>query len=55
MPPATSDELARTARDVTYVRVQGADHLDSWNLNPGRYDRAVQAFLERVLGSSAAT
>jgi alpha-beta hydrolase superfamily lysophospholipase len=54
VPPATSDELARTARDVTYVRVPGADHLDSWNLDPARYDRAVQAFVGRVLGSSAA-
>ena len=29
VPPATSDELARIARGVTYVRVRGADHLDS--------------------------
>jgi hypothetical protein len=34
--------------------VAGADHLDSWNLEPARYDRAVQAFVGRVLGSSAA-
>jgi hypothetical protein len=54
VPPATSDELARIARDVTYVRVLGADHLDSWNLDPARYDRAVQAFVERVLRASAA-
>lgn len=54
VPAATSDELAMTARDVTYIRVAGADHLDSWNLDPARYDRAVQAFVGRVLGSSAA-
>jgi uncharacterized protein len=54
VPPATSDELARIAHDVTYVRVGGAGHLDSWNLDPARYDRAVQAFVGRVLGSSAA-
>jgi alpha-beta hydrolase superfamily lysophospholipase len=54
VPAATSDELARRARDVTYVRVAGADHLDSWNLDPARYDRAVQAFVGRVVGSSAA-
>jgi alpha-beta hydrolase superfamily lysophospholipase len=54
VPLATSDELARTARDVTYIRVRGADHLDSWNLDPARYDRAVQAFVERILGPSAA-
>jgi hypothetical protein len=28
--------------------------LDSWNLNPARYNRAVQAFVEPILGSSAA-
>jgi len=54
VPAATSDQLARTAGNVTYVRVAGAGHLDSWNLEPARYDRAVQAFVERVLGTSAA-
>jgi alpha-beta hydrolase superfamily lysophospholipase len=54
VPAATSDELARVARGVTYVRVRGADHLDSWNLDPARYDQAVQAFVGSVLGSSAA-
>ena len=54
VPAATSDELARLAHDVTYIRVAGADHLDSWNLNPARYNRAVQAFVEPILGSSAA-
>jgi fermentation-respiration switch protein FrsA (DUF1100 family) len=54
VPPATSDELARIARGVTYVRVRGADHLDSWNLDPARYDGAVRAFVGRALGPSAA-
>ena len=54
VPAATSDELARTARDVTYVRVRGADHLDSWNLDPARYDAAVQAFVGSVLASPTA-
>jgi alpha-beta hydrolase superfamily lysophospholipase len=54
VPPATSDELARVARSVTYIRVRGADHLDSWNLDPARYDAAVQVFVGSVLGSSAA-
>jgi uncharacterized protein len=54
VPVATSDELARLAHDVTYVRLSGADHLDSWNLEPARYDQAVQAFVERVLPTSAA-
>ena len=54
VPAATSDELARIAPDVTYIQVTDADHLDSWNLDPAPYDRAVQAFVGRVLRSSAA-
>ena len=54
VPAATSDELARLAPDVTYIRVAGADHLNSWNLDPARYDQAVQAFVGRALRSSAA-
>jgi alpha-beta hydrolase superfamily lysophospholipase len=54
VPSATSDELARIAPDVTYIQVTDADHLDSWNLDPAPYDRAVQAFVGRVLRSSAA-
>jgi uncharacterized protein len=54
VPAATSDELARTVRGVTYVRVRGADHLDSWNLDPTRYDAAVQAFVDSLRASSAA-
>jgi uncharacterized protein len=54
VPIATSDQLASVAADVTYVRVRDADHLDSWNLDPAGYDRAVQAFVERALGSAAA-
>ena len=54
VPVATSDELARLAGDVTYVRVAGADHLDAWNLEPARYDQAVRAFVDRVLGTAAA-
>jgi uncharacterized protein len=53
VPAATSDELARVAHGVTYIRVRGADHLDSWNLDPARYDQAVQAFVASVLGTSA--
>ena len=54
VPPATSDQLASLARDVTYIRVAGADHLNSWNLDPARYDQAVQAFVRRIPRSSAA-
>jgi hypothetical protein len=54
VPAATSDQLARIARDVTYIRVAGADHLNSWHLDPARYDRPVQGFVDRALGSATA-
>jgi alpha-beta hydrolase superfamily lysophospholipase len=54
VPIGTSDELARDRPHlVTYIRTPEADHLDSWNLDPGRYDAAVRSFLERVLGSTS--
>jgi fermentation-respiration switch protein FrsA (DUF1100 family) len=35
---------------VTYHRVVGAGHVESWNVGPARYERRVRAFLARVLG-----
>jgi len=51
VPVSTSDKLARLApRLVTYVRMRGAGHVRSWNLDPAAYEAAVAAFLERVVG-----
>jgi hypothetical protein len=35
---------------VTYHRVAGAGHVESWNVGPARYERRVRAVLSRVLG-----
>jgi fermentation-respiration switch protein FrsA (DUF1100 family) len=35
---------------VTYHRVVGAGHVESWNVGPARCERRVRAFLARVLG-----
>lgn len=46
VPQATSDRLAKDRPDlVTYVLTKGADHLDSWNVDPPRYEHFVEAFL----------
>jgi alpha-beta hydrolase superfamily lysophospholipase len=50
IPPATSRNLAaRFPGLVTLVRVPGADHGESWNVDRTRYVRALDAFLERVV------
>jgi len=46
VPVSISDHFARERRDiVTYVRVPGARHVGSWNVDPTRYDKALREFL----------
>lgn len=53
VPVAGSDVLARDRPEVvTYLRVPGAGHVRSWNLDPVTYETAVRALLDRV-GSDA--
>ncbi len=45
----TSEALAEARPDiVTYVRVAGATHVRSWNMDPEAYEDAVRAFLQRL-------
>ena len=50
VPIATSEELAHVAGEVTLEEVRGADHVESWNVDPDAYDRVVTGFLERTAG-----
>lgn len=46
VPTSTSSALASDRPDlVTYVVTPGAGHVDSWNLDPARYERYVQTFV----------
>ena len=46
VPISTSEAFARALpRSVQYHRVPGAGHVESWNVNPRRYDRLVREFL----------
>ncbi len=47
----TSDALAAARPDlVTYLRVAGAGHAQSWNANPQAYQRAIVEFLAELGG-----
>lgn len=49
-PISVSDAFARAHPGlITYYRVQGADHVQSWNHNPKIYDDELKAFLIHVL------
>jgi len=51
VPVETSDELAGARPDlVTYERVRGAEHVHAWNMDPDRYESAVESFLGTVAG-----
>jgi pimeloyl-ACP methyl ester carboxylesterase len=46
VPVETSDALAEGRPDiVTYLRVEGAGHVRSWNTDPEAYEAAVRGFL----------
>ncbi len=46
VPVETSDALAEARPDlVTYVRIEGAGHVRSWNTDPEAYEAAVRDFL----------
>lgn len=49
-PISVSDAFAKAHPGlITYYRVQGADHVQSWNHDPKLYDDELKAFLIRVL------
>ncbi|MDA1258856.1 MAG: prolyl oligopeptidase family serine peptidase [Chloroflexi bacterium] len=52
VPVETSDELAEARPDlVTYERVADAEHVHAWNIDPERYESAVETFLASASGS----
>ena len=49
VPISTSRLLAHTSSEVQLVEVRGANHVESWNVDPDAYDRTVTEFLERTV------
>ena len=55
VPVAISEALAAARADlVTFERFAGDGHVQSWNTDRARYERALRAFLSRVAPASAA-
>jgi pimeloyl-ACP methyl ester carboxylesterase len=53
VPVALSEALAAARPDlVTFVPVRDAEHVQSWNADPARYERETLTFLERVASPS---
>lgn len=53
VPIAPSEALASApGARVTFVRTEGAGHVQSWNFDPEGYERALGAWLARVTGDS---
>lgn len=49
VPISTSDELAAALpRWVTYYRLPRAGHTESWNVDPGLYERRLASFLSAL-------
>ena len=55
VPVVLSEQLAAARSDlVTFERFAGDGHVQSWNTDRARYERAVRAFLERVAPAGGA-
>jgi pimeloyl-ACP methyl ester carboxylesterase len=51
VPIATSDEFARHHRGLVHeVRVRGAQHVESWNVEPRGYTSALTSYLAALPG-----
>jgi fermentation-respiration switch protein FrsA (DUF1100 family) len=53
VPISSSNAFARALPNlVTYHRVAGTGHVESWNVGPRLFDRRIRAFLGRVTASA---
>jgi alpha-beta hydrolase superfamily lysophospholipase len=55
VPVTIGEDLAAARADlVTFERFAGDGHVQSWNMDRARYERAVRAFLDRVAPAGGA-
>lgn len=51
IPVSQSDSFVEEAGDnVTYVRVEDAEHVGAWNVDPAAYETALEDWLDEVVG-----
>lgn len=55
VPLKDSATFCTRALDCQYVGVPGAGHIQSWNVDPARYDAALASFLAKIIGRPATT
>ncbi|WP_240741693.1 alpha/beta hydrolase [Deinococcus sp. KSM4-11] len=56
VPVAHVERLAQARPDIVeYHRVEGAEHVGPWNIDPAAYEEIVTRFVERILGSGSVT
>ena len=56
VPIESSDTFVRSRQDlIVFRRVDGADHTQSWNVNPGDYEETVRAFLSDTTTATSRT
>lgn len=51
VPITTSREFAAKSSQVTLVEVPGADHVESWNVDPAAYEQHLRSLLVKVAPS----
>ncbi len=45
IPIKLVDEFAANVKNIEYVRLEGVEHVEAWNVNPEAYEAKVEAFL----------
>jgi pimeloyl-ACP methyl ester carboxylesterase len=48
IPIALIDEFASKVPDIEYHRLEGVEHVESWNHNPEQYEMWLREFLQKI-------
>jgi uncharacterized protein len=48
IPITLIDNFASKVPDIEYHRLEGVEHVESWNHNPEQYETRLREFLQRI-------